>query len=105
MLAGVLVALRALERGGHAESRHLASGLARAAGCRATTTLSAALLQDAGRGWCVPELAAFLTAVDGRGEPAVAVSRLLTVGHSSGAAMAHGAVLVLTTADVWRERS
>ena len=105
VLAGVLVALRALERGGHTESGHLATGVARAAGCRATTTLSAALLQDAGRGWCVPELAAFLTDVDGRGEPALAVSRLLAVGHSSGAAMAHGAVLVLTTADVGRERS
>ena len=105
VLAGALVALRALERGGHAGPGRLASALARAAGRRATTTLSAALLQDAGRGWCVPELAAYLAAADGRGELPTAVARLLAVGHSSGAAMAHGAALVLTTADLRQERA
>jgi Protein of unknown function (DUF2877) len=105
VLVGALVALRALERGGHAAPGRLASDLARAAWSHGTTTLSAALLQDAGRGWCVPELAAVLAAADGRGELTTSVSRLLAVGHSSGAAMAHGAVLVLTATDVKRARA
>jgi hypothetical protein len=102
VLAGALVSLRAVERGGHTAVGGLASDLARAAARLSTTTLSAALLQDAGRGWSVPELADFLAALDGRGELRGATSRLLAVGHSSGAALAHGAVLVLTAAEVAR---
>lgn len=102
VLAGALVTLRAVERGGHAAAGGVASELARAAARRSTTTLSAALLQDAGRGWCVPELAHFLAALDGRGELRGTTPRLLAVGHSSGAALAHGAVLVLTAAEVAR---
>jgi Protein of unknown function (DUF2877) len=105
VLAGAVVALRALERGGSPGPAGLASDLARATGCRATTALSAALLQDAGRGRCIPELAAFLEAVDRGGDLPPVVSRLVAVGHSSGAAMGHGAILVLTTAHVGRERS
>ena len=65
-----------------------------------TTALSAALLWHAGRGECIDELAAVagvLTSLrlrrPGPGEPgqaAGAVSRLLSVGHTSGAALALG---------------
>jgi hypothetical protein len=105
VLVGAVVALRALERGGLAAPGCLATELTRATGRRATTALSASLLQDAGRGWCIPELAAFVEATGGRGDLPAVVSRLVAVGHSSGAAMGHGAILVLTTAYAGRERS
>ena len=56
-----------------------------------TTALSAALLWHAARGECIDELAALASALTGRaGQGADAVSRLMSVGHSSGAALALG---------------
>jgi len=62
-----------------------------------TTALSAALLWHAVRGECVDELAAVAAVLTGRGrrqpgEAGRAVSRLLSVGHTSGAALAVGLV-------------
>ena len=63
---------------------------------RTTTPVSRGLLHHALDGHAVPELAAFLAAVcAGETEPALA--RLLAVGHSSGAALAAGALHALGT--------
>jgi hypothetical protein len=59
---------------------------------RATTALSAQLLTQAVEGYCVPELATVLAASSGRPVPPNAIARLLAVGHTSGAALAHGVV-------------
>jgi hypothetical protein len=98
VLAGLLVTLVAAPA-----TRPLASQLGgavtRAAG--RTTTLSAALLRDAADGFAVPafvDLVDVLNDVDQAGGPgaqrrlADIVVRLLAVGHTSGAALAHGAV-------------
>lgn len=63
-----------------------------------TTALSAALLWHAARGECIDELAAVagvLTSQRGQGPELAgrAVSRLLSVGHTSGAALALGLVI------------
>jgi hypothetical protein len=69
-----------------------------------TTALSAALLWHAARGECIDELAAVATALTSRPRPghdeaAVrAVSRLVSVGHTSGAALAQGLVIAAETA-------
>jgi len=76
-----------------------------------TTALSAALLWHAGRGECIDELAAVAEVLrsPGPGEPgqaAGAVSRLLSVGHTSGAALALGLVLAAEAAQqAARERA
>ncbi len=66
---------------------------------RATNALSTRLLRHAARGECVPELAAAVAALCRKptsalpaaaGEAATAAGRLLAVGHTSGAALAHG---------------
>ena len=68
-----------------------------------TTALSAALLWHAARGECIEELAglaAVLTSQRPRGPEGAgpAVSRLLSVGHTSGAALALGLVTAAETA-------
>lgn len=63
----------------------------------ASTAVSRALLQHAAQGWAVPELAAFVVAVCD-GDAVVAAGPLLAVGHTSGAALAGGALHVLGTA-------
>jgi Protein of unknown function (DUF2877) len=76
-----------------------------------TTALSAALLWHAARGQCIDELAAVAAVLASQprhdGEPAGnvlhqqaerAVSRLLRVGHSSGAALARGLVIAAESA-------
>jgi hypothetical protein len=60
-----------------------------------TTALSAALLWHAARGECIDEVAAVAALLTDRGHGS-AVSRLLSVGHSSGAALALG---LLTAAE------
>jgi hypothetical protein len=68
-----------------------------------TTALSAALLWHAARGECIDELAglaAVLTGQRGSGaeQASRAVSRLLSVGHTSGAALAVGLLLAAESA-------
>jgi len=65
-----------------------AAVLARAA--TATTALSAVLLREAAAGRGVPAAVALADALGGHGEVATALTRLLRVGHTSGAALAHG---------------
>jgi hypothetical protein len=99
LLAGVLVGLAAVPQM-RPLARHLGDLVTGLAATR-TTTLSAALLRDAADGFAVPAL---VDVVDGLHEVdrtgrttarrtlADAVVRLLAVGHTSGAALAHGAV-------------
>jgi hypothetical protein len=92
LLCGILVTLRAMHD-------RRADGLAHAIGevaATQTTHVSAALLVHASRGECVPELARVIAALDRRGDVAAAVRRLVTVGHSSGGALAHGVVLAIS---------
>ena len=67
-----------------------------------TTALSAALLWHAARGECVDELAGLAAALTsqrcGAEQAGRAVSRLLSVGHTSGAALALGLVAAAETA-------
>lgn len=60
---------------------------------RDTTAVSRGLLTHALDGWAIPELADFITAVC-RGTVGESADRLLAVGHSSGAALAAGAMHV-----------
>ena len=86
----MLVTLRALG-GGWADSRadRLASEVDALAPTR-TTFVSAALLKHAGRGECVPELAAVLAAPSRE-----TFDALLRVGHSSGRGLALGVFTAL----------
>jgi hypothetical protein len=63
-----------------------------------TTALSAALLRHAARGECIGEVAALAAALAGAGPVESAASRLLAVGHTSGAALALGLVLAAESA-------
>lgn len=68
-----------------------------------TTALSAALLWHAARGECIDELAAVAVVLTSQRWPGPqhaerAVSRLLAVGHSSGAALAHGLLMAADSA-------
>ena len=68
-----------------------------------TTALSAALLWHAARGECIDELAGLAVALTsqrpgGAEQAGLAVSRLLSVGHTSGAALALGLVTAAKTA-------
>jgi hypothetical protein len=94
VLAGALVAARAT-----ADPR-LACWQAQtreALAARRTTVVSRALLHHALAGYATPELADFLAAVCGGRPAGAATRRLLAVGHTSGAAVAAGALHVLTT--------
>ncbi len=64
---------------------------------RRTTAVSRALLQHAMDGYATPELAAFVIGVCA-GDTGSATTALLAVGHTSGAALAAGALHVLSTA-------
>lgn len=65
-----------------------------------TTALSATLLWHAARGECIDEVAALAAILTGRDHSRMghAVRRLLSVGHSSGAALALGLVTAADTA-------
>jgi hypothetical protein len=98
VLAGLLVTLVAAPATRPLAGR-LADAVSRTAG--RTTSLSAALLRDAADGFAVPavvDLVDVLHEVDDgggsttHGPLADVVVRLLAVGHTSGAALAHGAV-------------
>lgn len=88
VLAGAVVTLRAAR---HAVADNLAGVVA---GCRPherTTAISAALLDHAARGHCIPEVAGLLAALErADSDVSAARHRLLAVGHSSGAALLHG---------------
>lgn len=93
VLAGLLVAAHAT-----ADDRLLSWQAATrdALSVRRTTVVSRGLLHHALDGWAIPELADFLVAACD-GDPADAGARLLAVGHSSGAALASGALHVLNS--------
>jgi hypothetical protein len=65
-----------------------------------TTALSAALLWHAARGECIDELAAVAAVLTGQrsGDSGRALSRLLSIGHTSGAALALGLVIAAESA-------
>jgi hypothetical protein len=68
-----------------------------------TTALSAALLWHAARGECIDELAAVAAVLTSQGrngpeQAGRAISRLLSVGHTSGAALALGLVIAAESA-------
>ncbi len=87
VLAGALVAAAAVR---HPDLHRLASGVRAALRARRTTVVSVGLLHAALDGWATPELAAFVEAPGPATEAA-----LLTLGHSSGAALRDGAAHVL----------
>ncbi len=65
----------------------------------ATTSLSVALLSCAAAGQVVPEAARLLAALCGRGEVATALTRLRSVGSTSGTALAIGILAALQADD------
>jgi Protein of unknown function (DUF2877) len=91
VLAGFLVAARALGL----DARRMRAVTA-ALAPRCTTALSAALLWYAARGECIDEVAAVVAALTGHGHPEPALERLLTVGHTSGGALAVGLAAAAT---------
>jgi hypothetical protein len=68
---------------------------------RTTTAVSRGLLTHALDGWATPELAGFVTAACA-GDLGTALPALLAVGHTSGAALAAGALHVLGTSSALR---
>lgn len=95
LLAGALVAAHAT---GDPRRGRWVSATRTALRVRRTTAVSRGLLHHALDGWCVPELAAVLTALCDRPEDLPdARARLLAVGHSSGAALFDGVRLTLGT--------
>lgn len=64
---------------------------------RATTAVSRGLLHAALDGYATPQLARALEAVCRGGDTGAAIAALLAVGHSSGAALWHGATHTLQT--------
>jgi len=96
VLAGALVAARAVHDPRLPDWRRSTLAALRR---RRTTAVSEGLLRHALDGWATPELAAFLTGVCAVDHPAASVDapldRLLAVGHTSGAALAAGALHVL----------
>ena len=91
-LAGALVAAHAV---GDARLDGWRSATRDALLARRTTAVSRGLLHHALDGWATPELAAYVDeACTGSTGPALA--RLLTVGHTSGRALADGVARVIT---------
>jgi hypothetical protein len=97
LIAGLLVALAARQ----AAPGEVLADVVRSDAPSRTTSISAALLREAADGFAVPALVALIDAlheVSDSGkrttQPALeqVVVRLLAVGHTSGAALAHGAV-------------
>ena len=68
---------------------------------RSTTAVSRGLLTHALDGWATPQLAGFVTAACA-GDLSTALPTLLAVGHTSGAALAAGALHVLGTSSALR---
>ncbi len=64
-----------------------------------TTALSATLLRHATAGRGIPEVTSLVDALAGCGDLACSTARLLAVGHSSGAALAHGVLAAARLAD------
>jgi Protein of unknown function (DUF2877) len=93
LVAGALVAASATADPRHAGYQDDTRAALR---LRPTTAVSRALLHHALQGYSTPELAAYVHAVCA-GDAARALSALLAVGHSSGAALAAGALHVLST--------
>jgi hypothetical protein len=93
VLAGALVAWRA---SGDPRAAKLAAALPAQLLSGRTTALSAALLTHAKDGYCCPQLAAVLAALDCSRDPAAALRRLSGVGHTTGPALLAGAKLALT---------
>jgi Protein of unknown function (DUF2877) len=95
VLAGALVAAHAVA---HPLLTDWCDRTRRALASRSTTAVSRGLLRHALDGWAVPQLADYLEAVcDGSDSRESARTRLLAVGHSSGAALAAGADHALAT--------
>jgi hypothetical protein len=90
VLAGALVAAHAT---GDPRLGPWRAGVRRAMRSRTTTAVSRGLLTHALDGWATPELADFVTAAC-QGRVGDTADRLLAVGHSSGAALAAGALHV-----------
>jgi hypothetical protein len=101
VVAGALVAAHAT---GHPGLVRWLEQTRSALAVRCTTPVSRGLLLQAVDGYAVPQLAAFLVAAcrGPVGEVDAAAARLLGVGHSSGAALAGGALHVLRTHPVVR---
>jgi hypothetical protein len=91
VLAGALVAASATD---HPRLDEWRSATRAALASRSTTAVSRGLLTHALDGWAVPELAEFVVAVCS-GDAGRATTRLIAVGHSSGAALAAGVLHVL----------
>ena len=98
LLAGALVAAHAT---GDARLEALRAGTRAALRTRGTTAVSRGLLTHALDGWATPELAGFVTAACA-GDLTTALPTLLAVGHTSGAALAAGALHVLGTSSALR---
>ena len=96
-LAGVLAGLRCLAPGqGHRRATAMldaASAPLAAMAYARTSTLSASLIRHAIHGDVAEPAGAFLRALSDRGDVASSHARLLTVGHTSGPALAAGVVL------------
>jgi hypothetical protein len=100
VLAGLLVALRALGRAAGVDrtvllADRLAEAVVRDAETR-TTAISAALLHCAATGATCPEVTAVLRALTGHGPPEPALTALCRLGHTSGADLAQGLSIGLT---------
>ena len=91
VLAGALVAAAATD---HPRLEEWRTATRAALVSRTTTAVSRGLLTHALDGWAVPELAEFVVAVC-EGDARAAAARLRLVGHSSGTALAAGALHVL----------
>ncbi len=98
VLAGALVAAHAV-----ADPRlpHWQAQTRAALRRQRTTAVSRGLLHQALEGWAIPELADFLSEAC-EGVVGAATDRLLAVGHSSGPALAAGALHVLAPAPAGR---
>jgi len=96
-LAGTIAGARILgEAVGHVDTGDMLDRVARPLTDLATartTTFSAALIRYAVRGQVAEPAGCFLRALAGRGDVAATHSRLRSVGHSSGPALAAGIVL------------
>lgn len=90
VLAGWFVACHATSR----DSSAVATAT-RSSAAHRTTAVSAALLDHAAAGECVPQLRALLRAVHSGRSPDTAFASLLAVGHTSGAGLALGVRLAL----------
>jgi hypothetical protein len=90
VLAATLVTLFALGR----PDPGLAATVSTLAPAR-TTAVSTTLLTHAATGHCIPQLACVLAALDRDRALSGPVAELVQVGHTSGAALAHGALLAL----------